>query len=305
MSGVSFSAAAKAEICRLLPNKRCCAQAACFGVLLFSNCFQWDSIKIITESREFAHCLPKLFKKAFDVEFDSYPSLESPGKLVFQIWEPKKIGEIMEVFGFSPEETLALHVNFPVIEEECCKLAFLRGAYLAGGSVTDPAKGYHMELTTTHAAVARETDVLIREQLPFSPKTARRGGGQVLYIKQSEMIADFLTYLGAPIAAMGIMEARLEKELNNKVNRRCNCDDANISKVVEAAQEQLGAIQTLRNMGLVDSLPEKLKQAAIAREENPSASLTELAAMMTPPITKPAMNNRMKQLIKLAKETKP
>ena len=102
---------------------------------------------------------------------------------------------------------------------------------------------------------------------------------------------------------MGIMEARLEKELNNKVNRRCNCDDANTSKVVEAAQEQLSIIRTLRERGVLEGLPEKLKQAALAREENPSASLTELAAMMEPPITKPAMNNRMKKLTAYVKET--
>jgi len=102
---------------------------------------------------------------------------------------------------------------------------------------------------------------------------------------------------------MGIMEARLEKELNNKVNRRCNCDDANISKVVEAAQEQLSAIRILREAGLMEKLPAKMKQAAEAREANPAASLTELAAMMDPPITKPAMNNRMKKLLQLAKET--
>ena len=102
---------------------------------------------------------------------------------------------------------------------------------------------------------------------------------------------------------MGIMEARLEKELNNKVNRRCNCDDANTSKVVEAAQEQLGVIRTLRERGILEGLPEKLKQAAYAREQNPSASLSELAAMMEPPITKPAMNNRMKKLAACAKET--
>lgn len=123
-------------------------------------------------------------------------------------------------------------------------------------------------------------------------------------MKQSELIADFLTYLGAPVAAMGIMEARLEKELNNKVNRRCNCDDANTSKVVEAAQEQLAAIRHLRETGIFESLPGKMQQAAIARENNPSASLTELAAMMEPPITKPAMNNRMKKLLNLAKESK-
>ena len=300
---ISFSAAAKAEVCRELPQKRCCARAECFGILLYGNSFQLSGIKIITESREFACILPKLFKKAFDLEFDSYPSLACPGKLVFQIWDGEKIGRIMDAFGFDSRQTLALHVNLPVVEEDCCKASFLRGAFLAGGSVTDPGKGYHMELTTTHHSVARETDALMREAMGFAPKIAARNGGQVLYIKQSEQISDFLTYLGAPVAAMGIMEARLEKELNNKVNRRCNCDDANITKVVEAAQEQLTAIRVLREVGLMDQLPGKLKQAADARENNPSASLSELAAMMEPPITKPAMNNRMKKLVLLAKET--
>ena len=233
---VSFSASAKAEVCRIFPNRYCCALAECFGILLFCNSFQPDGIKIITESREFAYILPKLFKKAFNLNFDSYPSLEAPGKLVFQIWEEEKIDVIMESFGFDPE-------------------------------------------------------------------MASRSGAQVLYFKQSEQISDFLTYLGAPVAAMGIMEARLEKELNNKVNRRCNCDDANISKVVEAAQEQLAAIRILTEAGMLENLPGKMRQAAKAREANPAASLTELAAMMDPPITKPAMNNRMKKLVQLAKET--
>ena len=142
----------------------------------------------------------------------------------------------------------------------------------------------------------------MQEVLGFYPKTAAKGAAQVLYIKQSDQIADFLTYLGATVASMGILEARLEKELNNRVNRRCNCDDANISKVVEAAQEQLSAIRKLREMGMLENLPAKLKQAALAREGNPSASLSELAGMMEPPITKPAMNNRMKKLVQMAKE---
>ncbi len=299
---MSFSAAAKAEACRMLPNKLCCAQAECFGILLFGHSFTAEGIKIITESREFAHILPRLFKKAFDISFDSYPSMESPGKLVFQISDPEKIDCIMETFGFDREQTVSLHVNFPMVENECCRTAFLRGAFLAGGSVTDPAKGYHMELTTSHISVARETDSLIQEAMGFAPKGARRGGGQVLYLKQSEQISDFLTYLGAGVAAMGIMETRLEKELNNKVNRRCNCDDANLSKVVEASQEQLAAIRVLRERGLLEHLAPKLQQAAAAREENPEATLTELASMMDPAITKPAMSSRMKRLITLAKE---
>ena len=299
---LSFSAAAKEEVCRSFPHSHCCALAQCFGILLFGNSFGVDGIRIITESRDFAYILPKLFKKAFDVQFDSYPSLAAPGKLVFQIWEEEKIAVIMDAFGFDPQDTLSLHINFPVVEGECCKNAFLRGAFLAGGSVTDPEKGYHLEFTTTHQSVARECNVLMQEVLGFYPKTAARGGGQVLYLKQSDQIADLLTYLGAPVASMGILETRLEKELNNKVNRRCNCDDANTSKVVEAAQEQLAAIRALYDLGLMENLPAKLKQAALARENNPAASLSELAAMMDPPITKPAMNNRMKKLVQMAKE---
>lgn len=298
---LSFAASAKSEVCRTMPHKKCCALAQCFGVLLFCNSFSADGIRIITESREFGYILPKLFLKAFDLEFDSFPSLESPGKLVFQIDDPEKLDMILSAYGFD-RETVSLHVNLPVVEEDCCKSAFLRGAFLAGGSVTDPEKGYHFEIATTHHSVARETFALMEEVLGFYPKMASRGGGQVLYFKQSDLISDCLTYLGAPLAAMGIMEAKLEKELNNKVNRRCNCDDANTSKVVEAAQEQLSAIRTLRERGVLKKLPQKLQAAAIAREKNPESSLTELAAMMEPPISKPAMNSRLKKIISLSKE---
>jgi DNA-binding protein WhiA len=299
---ISFSAGAKAEICRHIPHKPCCAMAECFGILLFCNSFSEQGIRIITESREFAWILPRLFETAFDMEFDSYPSMEAPGKLVFQITAPEKLDQILASYGFQYGSTLSLHLNLAVVEDECCRNAFLRGAFLAGGSVTDPEKGYHLELTTTHLNVANEAFALMHDVLGFSPKCATRGGGKDLYFKQSDQISDCLAYLGASVASMAIMEAKLEKELNNKVNRRCNCDDANISKVVEAAQEQLSAFRTLRDRGVVEKLPAKMQQAIIAREEHPDASLTELAAMMDPPISKPAMNNRLKKLVQMAKE---
>ncbi len=299
---VSFSGSAKAEICHTIPAKHCCAMAECFGILLFCNSFHAEGIRIITESREFAALLPKLFKKAFGVTFDLLPEENTSGKLNFQITGREKIRQIMAAYGFDPRDTLSLHINLPVVEDDCCKAAFLKGAFLTGGSVTDPVKGYHIEFSTTHGSVARECKSLIHEVLGFFPKSATRAGGHVLYLKQSDLVSDCLTYLGAPVAAMGIMEAKLEKELNNKVNRRCNCDDANTSKVVEAAQEQLSAIKSLKEMGMYQSLPVKLRQTADARVENPEASLTELAAMMEPPISKPAMNHRLQKLVKLSQE---
>lgn len=299
---VSFSAGAKAEMCRNIPARQCCVLAECFGILLFGNSFNADTIRIITESREFAQLLPKLFRRAFELDFDILPPADAAGKQTFVINQPEKIDKIMAAYGFDRANTFSLRVNLPVVEEDCCKNAFLRGAFLAGGSVTDPGKGYHLELATSHHSVSRQTYTLMEDIMGFYPKSAGRGGGQVLYLKQSDQICDCLTHLGAPVAAMGIIEAKLEKELNNKVNRRCNCDDANTSKVVEASQEQLVAIRILKERGQLEKLPVKLQEAAKARTENPEASLLELAAMMNPPISKPAMNHRLKKLVELSKE---
>jgi len=299
---ISFSGNAKADICRVVPQKNCCAVAQCYGILLFCNCFSSDCIRIVTESREFASLLPKLFKKAFGIGFDLVPERDVIGKLIFMIQDKEKIRRIMETFGFGATDTVSLHINLPVVEEDCCKTAFFRGAFLAGGSVTDPSKGYHLEIATTHQRVARESFALLYEVLGFYLKTAERNGSQILYLKNSDQISDVLTAMNAPVAAMGIMEAKLEKELNNKVNRRCNCDEANTSKVVDAAQEQIAAIRILQKRGGLEQLPPKLKQAALVRLENPEASLSELSAMMEPPISKPAMNHRMQRLMQIAKE---
>ena len=195
--GTSFSSGAKTEVCRLTPQKKCCALAEVFGILLFCNSFSAEGLRIITESRDFAAMLPRLFLKALKLEFDLAPSPEAGGKLVFAMTQPEKIQTLMEAYGFSAEDTVSLHVNFSVVEDECCRASFLRGAFLAGGSVTDPGKDYHLEITTTHQSVARETFVLMREVLGFPPKVTKRGGAQVLYFKQSDQISDCLTYLGA------------------------------------------------------------------------------------------------------------
>ena len=194
-----------------------------------------------------------------------------------------------------------LHVNYGVLEDESCIIAFLRGAFLSGGSVTDPGKRYHLELSTTHYKVGRETHALMLD-LDLQPKETERGGSIVLYFKQSDYIEDFLTAIGAPVCAMGIMEARVEKELTNGVNRRVNCETANLTKVVDAAQEQIAAIRLLQRSGRLEQLPQKLQVTAQMRMENPEATLTELSEMMEPPVTKSAMNHRMRKLIALSKE---
>ncbi|MDD7772359.1 MAG: DNA-binding protein WhiA [Firmicutes bacterium] len=298
---MSFSSNAKAEICKTAITKRCCAVAESCGVLLYCNTFSPELIRIVTESPDFSERLPRLFRKAFNLDFDLLPEAGSRGKNAFQITDGEKIRRIFQAFGCAPGDSLALHINYGILENPCCQASFLRGAFLAGGSVTDPEKRYHLELATTHFNVSREAYSLLLE-LGFSPKDTVRNGSSILYFKQSDYIEDFLTFLGAPVCAMGVMEAKVEKDMKNKINRIVNCDTANMSKVVDAAQAQISAIHRLREQGRLETLPDKLKQTALLRLDNPDAKLSELAQLVQPPITKSAMNHRMRKLMELAKE---
>ena len=295
---MSFCAKAKAELCKIPISKTCCAVAESYGVLLFCNTFSPTSIRIVTESRDFAQRLPKLFLKAFSLKFDQMPETEQ-GKQIFSIDDPRKIQKIYDGFGLEAATSVALQVNLGILEEDCCRVSFLRGAFMAGGSVTDPEKRYHLELATSHLRVSREVKHLM-EEVGFAPKCVTRAGSHVLYFKQSDQIEDFLTTLGAPVCAMGIMEAKVEKDLRNGVNRRVNCETANLGKAVDAAQEQLAAIRRLKERGLYEELPQKLKETAQLRQEHPEATLLELAQMQDPPVSKSAINHRMRKLMELS-----
>ena len=297
---MSFSSNVKAELCKDSLSKKSCAVAEGYGVLLYCNTFSSTEIRIITESRDFAARLPRLFKKAFGITFDQEPAAQDRGKLQFAISSEDKIAKIFETLQMDLKASLTLHVNFGLLEEEAECMAYLRGAFLAGGSVTDPAKRYHLEMTTSHYKVSRETCALLIE-CGFSPKELSRGGNNILYFKQSDYIEDFLTAIGAQVSAMGVMEAKVEKDLRNGVNRRVNCETANLTKVVDASMGQMAAIRALEEAGELDKLPGKLRETALLRRENPEATLQELAAMLNPPITKSAINHRMRKLLELAR----
>ena len=257
-------------------------------------------MRIVTESPEFAARLPALFQRAFRAEFDRLPG-EGPGKRVFAVHSPDKLSAIFAAFGGDPGETLALHINFAVLEEEHCRTAFFRGAFLAGGSVTDPGKRYHLELATSHLSVSRELRALLLEA-GFSPKETTRKGNSLTYFKQSEAIEDFLTAIGAPLAAMEVMNAKAEKDLRGSVNRRVNCDAANLDKAVDAAQEQLEAIARLEARGMLQELPDKLKEAVDLRAAHPELTLAQLAQLCSPPVSKSAFNHRLRKLVELSRK---
>ena len=297
---MSFSSDAKAELCRVPLARRCCALAEAYGVLLYAGSFSANEIRIVTESEDFAARLPKLFHKAFSLRFDAQ---ESGGKSIFRVTDEHKLSAILETLGYDADQHYALHVNFALLEDECCRASFLRGAFLAGGSVTDPLKRYHLELATPHLQVGREVEALLRD-MGCEPKNVLRQGNGVTYFKQSNHIEELLTRIGAPAAAMEVMAAKVEKEMRNTVNRRVNCDAANVDKAVAASREQVEALTRLTDAGIVSTLPVKLQEVAVARLLQPELSLSELAETFDPPLTKSCLNHRMRKLMELAGKEK-
>lgn len=296
---MSFSSETKAELCEQHLSRPCCALAEAYGVLLFCNVFTPDAVRITTQSDAFARRLPRLFRTAFGVRFDETEEQANGKKRTFRLNRPEQLRTVLDAFGYDARASVALHINYALLEKDCCKAAFLRGAFLAGGSVTDPAKRYHLELATGHLAVHRELQALTPE-LNLHPRTAVRKSSYLTYWKQSDAIAEVLTVLGAPVAGMQIINARLEKNLVNGVNRQSNCDLANVEKAVAAAQSQIAAIHRLEADGRLNALPEKLRETARLRVEHPELPLAELAGLCVPPVSKSCLNHRLRRLTELA-----
>jgi len=297
---MSFSSDVKTELCETPIQNRDLAVAECYGALMYSNTFTPQEIRFVTGGQAFAQRLPKLFRKAFDLDFDQFTEGGAKNKYILTITDRKKISRVFDAFGADVDHTPVHHVNLGVLEEPDCRTGFLRGAFLAGGSVTDPEKRFHLELVTSHYNVSRECYSIFLE-LGFSPKETRRGGNSVIYFKQADVIAELLTTLGASTAGMGVVSAKIEKSMSNSVNRKLNCDFANADKVVAAAQEQLNAIKKVDKAIGIANLPEGLQQAAFLRIANPDMSLADLALLSDPPVTKSCLNHRLKKLMEMAK----
>lgn len=297
---MSFSSEVKQELCRNAIQRSCCACAEMYGILLCCHTFTPQEIRIITESEPFAQRLPRLLDRAFGLDFDRLPA-EGEQKFIFQITQEDKLRKIVDSFGYDPSQSSVLHINFGLLEEDCCRSAFLRGVFLSGGSITDPSKHYHLEMATSHSQASREMSALLTD-MGRSPRQVTRGGYQVTYFKTCDQIEDLLTVIGAPISAMELMNLRVEKDLRNDVNRRVNCEAANLDKAVDAAQEQLTAIRILYELDRVESLPDKLKETIILRETYPELTLAQLAAEFDPPLTKSCLNHRLRKLIELSKQ---
>jgi hypothetical protein len=297
---MSFSQSVKTELCRVPADKPCCAVAEAYGTLLFAGVFSRTEIRVSTSHAGFAERLPALFQTAFAAEIGLAGGQKR--RWVFGTSDKRIIGRILTPLGHAgPSRHVALHLNNAAAEEPCCQGAFLRGAFLSGGTVIHPDTKYQLQLITPHIPLSREIDTLLRE-LGLRTRVGRRGPYAVISLKNSDSIEDFLTMAGAPLSSLALMEAKVEKGMSNQVNRRVNCDLANSAKTARAAVDQTKAIERLRNGPVWATLPEPLQAVGLLRLEHPGATLNELAELADPPVGRSGINHRIRKLMALAEE---
>ncbi len=293
---LSFSAKTKNEICRVTRGKPCCQTAELYGMLLFGSAFSNREIRFVSEQSAIIRRIATLLKKVCSIEVQ--PILQGSRRMVL-IEEPELIAMVMEKMGYDFKSHITYHLNRNLADNECCAAAFLRGIFLAAGTVSSPEKKCHLEIKTGHAILAREVMSLLLD-MDFMPKITERRTAWLIYWKGASQIEDFLAKIGAHHAAMAIMQAKVEKQLRNEVNRKVNCETANLIKVTSASTRQIAAIERALECGGLEIFPENLRETVDLRVANPTASLAELAAMFDPPISKPGLSHRLGRIMEIA-----
>ena len=285
---MSFSHDVKEELEKHIGNARHCQMAELAAILNFCGQFGCDkeggyTIGFQTENETVVRKGFTLLKKTFNIE---------AGVAV----DATKIQEIHQKFG-----DLNAPVSPLLVKNSCCQRAFLRGAFLSIGSISDPEKGYHLELVCTQEEKAKQLQEIMLN-FEIESKMVMRKKYYVVYLKEGKAIVELLNVMEAHIALMNLENLRILKEVRNTVNRRVNCEAANISKTVNAAAKQISDIEKIRDRIGFSNLPENLREMAIVRMEYPDASLKELGQYLVPPVGKSGVNHRLRKLSELADE---
>lgn len=218
-------------------------------------------------------------------------ALENPGACA-------RIGELLDQHGFDP---LTHAFSASSFSSPCCRRAALRGMFLAGGSIGDPGKGYHLEIISRYEAPIRLTARLLRAE-GIRPHLAVRQAFHMVYLKDGGHLADFLRASGAHAALLSFETLRVEKDMRNAVNRVVNCDTANSTRVAHASARQLELLREMEKTGGLSVLPEDLREVARVRLTHPGLSIRELGEHMSPPIGKSGMSHRLRRLELIARE---
>lgn len=305
---MSFSHEVKKELSKYDCSVYAQEFAECYGMMLFSRPFSSSEIKLKTESIHVAERYITLSNKLFTPVIEKQSTLKATRDCInlhtVSFILPDECERMFSAFGHMAGDT-TLRVNRGNIEDDVCLSAFLRGAFMACGSVNAPQKNYHLEFCAAYKNLCNDLCLLLSEieHCNLTPKTILRGGSYVVYLKDSEQITDLLTFMGATSCAMDIMNAKAYKQMRNIANRRTNSELANINKTAQAAARQLSAIEKLEATVGLSSLPSQLYEIALLRRDNPELSLRDLGQLADPPISRSGVNHRLMKLVEMAEGT--
>ncbi len=296
---MSFSSEVKSEICKLENISSCCYHAQVYGLVLFAH-FSKYNLSITSENTDVFELYLSYLRNYCKVE----PTISETGtkKMTAYLKTDSDKSKVFERFGHSLTET-SLRINRANIVEECCLSSFLRGVFLACGTVTDPERGYHLEFVVPYKRLCMDFMKFL-DELSLNPKYIVRKGNHVVYFKDSESIEDILAIIGAQSASLQVMGIKIEKDIKNTVNRRLNFEISNINKTVNAANQQVDAIKLIEKHSGISSLPQNLQEIAHLRLENPEASLSDLEKMLEEPISRSGINHRLSRIVKIAEKIK-
>jgi len=301
---MSFASEIKSELLRTEMKNDCCIRAELCGLMCFGGAvLSGGKVRISTENAATARRGFSLIKESLGIsgEIQSAHSRAGKGGTAYAIAidDPRDSMRLLSSLSLLDRNTVSFRIREAALENPCCHRAFLRGAFLGGGSVANPEKEYHLEFTTPRPALAEDIVRLFAE-FGLTARVVQRKSNQVVYFKSSEEIGDVLNIIGAHAAYMEYMNVRILKETRNQVNRRVNCETANLDKAVDAAQGQVAAIRRLQKNGRLASLSKGLQEAAEVRLAFPEAPLSELGNMLG--ISKSGINHRMRKLMALAEK---
>ena len=306
---MSFSGMVKEELSRQTSTARHCRIAETAALLSACGRITKDgSLRFQTENdavvRKYFTLLQKTFNIDTEIAIRESSMLKKGNVYHVEITDPLQVQNVLQGTKLSVNEadrgTLFLE-NGLITQQNCCKRAFVRGAFLASGSISDPEKGYHFEIVCQDEVKAENLRDIIHT-FQIDAKIVLRKKSYVVYVKEGAQIVDMLAIMEANVALMNLENIRILKEMRNSVNRKVNCETANINKTVSAAVKQIEDIRLIKEKTGLHNLNEGLAEIAELRLQYPEATLKELGMMLSPQVGKSGVNHRLRKLSEIAEE---
>lgn len=292
---MSFSFDTKYELCEFNLKKECCKVSQLYGICMFAQQLNQNHLKLTTENVMVINVLNTLANNVLNINFAIDENINS----YYAELSGDALSLLYDRFFINVNGRVEYHISHAITENSCCSYAFLRGAFLSGGYVSNPKDRYHLEISTPFYSLAKSLQVYMKN-LDFPAKTVVRKSNYVVYMKDSDAIERFLCLIGANSSAFAVMDAKIYKEVSNNSNRINNVKIHNIEKTINKSVEQIKCIEKIVSKIGLDSLEPDLKMAAKLRLDNPDKSLNELVSISSNLFSRSGLNRKLNKLIEIA-----